>query len=135
MILLPFISAACYLIGGQWWKPARWLMGIPIGLIGLFSGHPYSLLAIPAYWIATSAFPYGDGSWLNIFGECGKWAICGFVFGLASAPVLGYWSIAQAIVSGGGFVILHYLDEKDVVKNPFQELLRGFIGTILFTIA
>ena len=110
-------------------------MGIPIAIIGICYLKFWAILCIPTYWIATSAFPYGDNSWLNIFGEYGKWFVCGFVFGIASAPILGYWSVVQAIISGCGFVILHWLDDKGIVKNPFQEILRGVIGTIVFVIA
>jgi len=137
MWAIPFISGACYLIGGQWWKPARWFMGVPIGLIGFFAGHGLiSLLSILTYWIATSCFPYGDSSWLNFLGEWGKWAICGLVLGLASIVVLGpLWGTIQGIVGAISFVILHWLDEKNIVKNPLQEILRGFIGTSLFLFA
>ena len=142
MILIPIISGALYLVGGQWWKPARWIMGIPIGVIGAFHIfstthhiHYWMILALPSYWVATSAFPYGDNSWLNIFGEWGKWAICGLALGLASIVVLNpILAILQGIVGAIGFVVLHWLDEKNIVKNPFQEILRGVIGTIVFII-
>ena len=136
MILIPFISGVCFLIGGQWWKPARWLMGIPIAIIGVFHLHYWSILCVPTFWVATSCFPYGDSSWLNIFGEYGKWAACGFVFGLASIPILGiFFGVMQGIVGAIAFTGLHWLDERNIVKNPFQELLRGFVGTVLFFFA
>jgi hypothetical protein len=133
MWIIPIIAGACYLIGGQWWKPGRWLMGIPIFFVAIFNGAPWwAIYAVVTYLIATNAFPYGEKSWLNFLGEYGKYIVCGIVFGLASAPILGYWSIAQAILGGGGFGLLHYLDEKNIVKNPFQEILRGVVGTALF---
>lgn len=133
MYLIPIIAGVCYLIGGQWWKPARWLMGIPIAVVGISHYHYWAIMAIPAYWVATSAFPYGDGSWLNIFGEYGKWAVCGLAFGLASIVILNpIVAIIQAIVAALGFTLLHWLDEKNIVKNPYQEILRGMVGTCLF---
>lgn len=135
MWMIPIISAVCFLIGGQWWKPARWLMGIPIFIIGTFYHCFWAILCIPTYWIATSCFPYGDSSWLNIFGEYGKWAICGLVFGLASIPILGVLGIVNGFIAAICFMALHYLDEADIVKNPWQELLRGFLGSITYFIA
>jgi hypothetical protein len=133
MIAIPFISALMYLAGGQGYKAARWLIGIPLASIGIIVTHSlWPVLCIPTYWIATSAFPYGENSWLNIFGDWGKWAICGLVFGLASIPILGYLGILQGVVSSLAFVGLHYLDEKDILKNPWQEILRGFVGTSVF---
>lgn len=133
MWTIPLISAICFLIGGQWWKPARWLMGIPITVIGVFHLHYWAILAIPAYWIATSAFPYGEKSWLNFLGEYGKWLVVGLVLGACSFVLLPLWlGVLQSLLSAVSFGLLHWLDEKNIVKNPFQELLRGFCGTILF---
>ena len=134
---IPFIAAACYLIGGQWWKPARWFMGVPIASIALINGYPwYCMLAIPAYWIATSAFPYGEKSWLNFLGEYGKYAVVGFVLGLCSFCCCPFiFACFQSILSALFFTALHYLDEKDLLKNPWQELLRGFLGTVVYFIA
>lgn len=140
MPIVPVVSALLYRAGGsdQWPIPInqklwRWLgIGLFVASAGLISGYGgVSLWSILTYYIATN-IPYGEKSFLNIFGEWGKWAICGLVFGLASIPILGYWGILQGIVSSAAFVGLHYLDDKDILKNPWQELLRGFLGTCLF---
>ena len=81
--IIPVMAGVLYALGGnvnKWW---RWLMGLPIGGIWFLVTHRYeTLLCIATYWIATSAFPYGEKSWLNkYFSEGEKWAICGIVFG------------------------------------------------------
>jgi len=125
-----------YLVGGQWWKPTRWFMGIPIAIVGTFYHQYWAVMAIPAYWIATSAFPYGDKSWLNFLGQYGKFFVSGLALGLCSFVLLPLWlAVLQSLFSGIAFVLLHYLDEKGIVKNPFQELLRGFLGTVLYSFA
>ena len=133
MVIIPIVSSLCYLIGGQWWKPARWFMGVPIAIIALLTGHGWTaILAIPAYWIATSAFPYGENSWLNFLGEWGKFAVCGLVFGLASIPVLGLYGVIQGIVSMCAFLCIKYFDDKGIMKNPFVELARGALGCAVY---
>ena len=135
MILIPIIAGACYLIGGQWWKAGRWFMGVPIFIIAIITGHPwYSIFVIPTYWIATSAFSYGEKMWTTkLFGPWISMIISGIAFGLASAPILGWtWGIAQAIIGGVGFGVLKWLDDTEKLKNPWQEILRGVIGTVLF---
>jgi len=136
MWIIPIVSAICYLVGGQWWKPARWFMGVPIFIIAIITGHAwYSIFCVATYWIATSAFSYGDKMWTSkIFGRWISMVLSGIAFGLASAPILGYWSIAQAILGGIGFGILKWFDDTERLKNPWQELGRGFFGTILFLI-
>lgn len=133
MFIIPLIAAFLFLVGGQWWKAGRWFMGVPIFFIAIFTGHAwYSVFAVFTYWIATSAFSYGDKMWTSrIFGRWVSMILSGVAFGLAAFPILGYWAIAQAIVSGVGFGVLKYLDDTDRFKNPGQEVARGFIGTIL----
>lgn len=134
MILLPFISAGLYLLGGQVNKWFRWGMGIPIALITFFFyGHNWvSLLAIATYFIATNAFSYGDKMiWTKIFGKWVSMGLSGFMFGLASFPIIGYWAILNAVISCTAFLVLKYLDDTDKLKNPWQELLRGFLGTAI----
>ena len=145
MFLIPIIAGVLFRMGGtdQWkWcfinqKVWRWLgIGIFLGVTFAIIRHSWiPLLAIPSYAIAIQAAPYGEKSWLNFLGEYGKYAICGIAFGLASAPILGNAGIAEAILSGCGFALLHWLDEKNIVKNPWQEVLRGVAGTILFVFA
>ena len=139
MLAIPFISAICYLAGGQWNKWYRWGMGLPIGVIALlfnvnvFTGpHWWQLLCIPTYFIATNAFSYGEKMWTTkLFGPWVAIVISGVAFGLASAPILLYWSVAQAIIGGVGFAVIKYFDDKGKLVNPWTELLRGFIGTVL----
>lgn len=138
--LIPIIAALLYRAGGadQWkWCPLnqhwwRWLMGVAIGLCEWHGWLNYGF-TIGAYFIATNAFPYGEKSWLNFLGEYGKFAVAGLAVGLCSFVLLPLWlAVLQSLLSALSFVLLHYLDKKDVIKNPWQELLRGFMGTILF---
>ena len=143
MWIVPIIAGLSYGLGGDGRIPYlfisgfnaklwRWLMGIPIVVVGLLTGHGLtSLWCILTYYIATN-IPYGENSPLNFLGEYGKYIVCGIAFGLASAPILLYWSIVQAIIGGIGFAILHWFDEMNIIKNPFQEIFRGIVGTIVF---
>ena len=138
MWITPFICSALYLVGGQWWKAGRWLMGIPIFFIAIFNGHIwYSVFAILTYFIATNVFSYGDKMWTSrIFGRWVSMGLSGLAFGLASIVVLGaFWGMIQGIIGMTSFLVLKYLDDTDRVKNPFQELLRGFMGTVVYFIA
>lgn len=138
MALAPIISSILYLVGGQWWKPARWFMGLPISLIYIWGKWTMESLIIivlttAAYWIATSAFPYGEDSWLNFLGEELKFVVCGIVFGIASFAILSITGmIFQAVISGLCFWFIKVLDDNDVIKNPWVELLRGFCGTVMY---
>ena len=136
-ILIPFICALLYRAGGsdQWkWCPLnqklwRWLgIGIFTGITFAILNHSWiPLLAIATYAGAIQAFPYGDKSWLNFLPQNWKHFTSGFFYGLASAPILYFWSIPLAIISGGTF----YCIKKFKVNNPLAELLRGGIGTCL----
>jgi len=141
--VIPFVSAACYLIGGQWWKAARWFMGVPIWAFtaqwNLWHFIPYpsldwNILAIPAYWIATSAFSYGEKMWTyKLFGPWVSMGISGFALGLASLTLLPlHLALLQTAFALVSFLVLKWLDDTDRVKNPWQELLRGFTGTIMY---
>jgi hypothetical protein len=133
-ILIPIIAGLLFLGGGQINKWIRWTMGSIIGLIAVCITMSWwtILYCFVTYFIATSAFPYGEKSWLNKFMcEYVKWFVCGFVFGLAAFPILGYWSVVQAMIAGVCWVVLKILDDKNIVKNPWQELLRGLLGTVI----
>lgn len=135
MFLIPIVASIFYLIGGQGLKIARWLVGLPIFFIAIFSGADwYAVFAVFTYWGATSIFSYGDNMWTSkLFGRWVSMGISGLMFGLASIPILGLWlGLAQGIFSMIAFLILKYLDDTDKLKNPFQELLRGFLGTLLY---
>lgn len=138
MWIIPFLSAILYLIGGQWLKLARWLIGLPMFFIAIFNGYQwYSIFAVLTYFLATNVFSYGDNMWTSkLFGRWISMILSGVTFGLASAPILGIkWGITQAIIGGVGFGVLKWLDDTDRLKNPWQELCRGFVGTIVFFIA
>lgn len=138
MILIPFISSALYLVGGQWLKLARWLIGLPIFIIALLNGYPwYSIFCVILYFLATNVFSYGDKMWTSkLFGRWVSMGLSGLTFGLASIPVLGVTlGIAQGIFSCFAFLVLKYLDDTDRLKNPWQELARGLLGTIFFVVA
>ena len=138
IILIPFICALLFALGGdgripflfiKGWnaKLWRWLMG---GFIGLLLWHGVITLGLLmlTYWLATSVFGYGDKSILNKFlSQNMTHMVSGIMFGLASAPILLFWSIPLAIISGGVF----YLIEKYKINNPYAELLRGGLGTCL----
>ena len=137
MMLIPFISSICYLIGGQGWKIARWLIGLPIFIIAIICGYPwYSIFAVLTYFIATNVFSYGDNMWTTkLLGKWASFVLSGFMFGLASVSVLR-WELCllQAFLGAIFFSILKYLDDNEIVKNPFQEFLRGFVGTCVYAI-
>lgn len=140
--MLAIISALLYRMGGtdQWkWCPIKqglWrsFIGIPIALVGCFSEQSL----IPAICILTFWFqpPYGENSYLNFLGEWGKFAFCGLVFGLSSLPLwlaMNLWwvGLLQGIIGALAFFVLKVLDDKNIVKNPWVELGRGFFGTLL----
>jgi hypothetical protein len=145
-IIIPFLSGFLYRAGGADqtpWLPicqkwVRWLMGIPVGFLFTIGIVPWNIVAITTvlcgitYYIATAAFKYGEKSWLNFLGEYGKFTVCGLAFGLAAIPAIGIVAgIIQGIVSAIGFLTIKILDDKNIVKNPWVERLRGFFGTII----
>ncbi len=135
MILIPLIASVLYLVGGQINKWARWLIGVPIFIISIINGHPwYSIFAIATYLVATNAFSYGEKMiWTKIFGKWVSMGLSGFMYGLASFIILGWtWGVVQAIIGLVSFLILKWLDDTDKLKNPWQELLRGLLGTIVY---
>lgn len=135
---IPFISSALYLVGGQWLKLARWLIGLPIFVMALICGYPwYSIFAVLTYFLATNIFSYGDKMWTSkLFGRWISMGLSGLTFGLASIPVVGIErGIIQGIIGMIGFLVLKWLDDTDRLKNPWQELGRGFIGTVIYFIA
>ena len=89
-----------------------------------------ALLAIPAYFIATNT-PYGEKSWLNFLGEYGKFALAGLLLGSCSFILLPFGlAVFQSVLSAISFLVIKILDEKDIIKNPYVEFLRGFFATI-----
>jgi len=139
MFITPIVSGLLYRAGGtdQWkWCPLnqklwRWGMGAVIGLLSWESWIAY-LLTIASYYIATN-IPYGEKSPLNFLGETGKFFVCGFSFGLASIPSLGIFTgLEQGVLSGLGFIAIKALDDKNILKNPFVEFGRGFLGTLCY---
>lgn len=105
-------------------------MGVPIGLLAWKGWIPFFTCA-GAYFLATNLFGYGEKTpILKYLPKWLKFTVSGFIFGLASFPILGWWSFLQAGISALAFYIIFVLDEKNIVKNPWVELLRGFFGTI-----
>ena len=132
---IPIVAAIFYLLGGQVNKWFRWLIGIPIGLL-CWQGWTDFGITIGAYFTVANAFSYGTNNWTTkIFGKWVSMALAGLTFGLASIALLGaFWGIIQGIVGMIAFVVLKWLDDTDRLKNPYQELLRGGLGTILYII-
>lgn len=87
--------------------------------------------------VATNWLSYGENMWTTkLFGKWASMGIAGFAFGLASMPILGYfWGYLQAIISCIAFLLIKKWDDAGIIKNPFVELLRGGIGTIIFFVA
>jgi len=138
MWIIPIVSSVLYLIGGQGFKAARWFIGLPIFAISILTGHSwYSIFSVLTYWIATSAVSYGEKMWTTkLFGKWVSMGLAGLAMGLASIVVLGaFWGAIQGIVAMVSFLALKWLDDTDRLKNPWQELCRGFFGTIVYFIA
>lgn len=141
--LVPFIAGLLFRAGGsdQWkWCPLnqklwRWLMGAVIGLLA-WKGLVAYAVCILSYLIATNLFGYGDKTpILKYLPKGWKFAVSGLMYGLASIPLLGIGlGIAQGLISGACFYGLMLLDDADKLKNPWQEIARGFCGTVLYFI-
>lgn len=134
-IIIPIVSALLFRAGGsnQWkWclmnqKLWRWLMGVVIGLL-FWKGWVIYGLTVITYLLATNLFGYGDKTpILKYLPQNIKHLVSGIIFGLASFPLIGWWAIAQAVVSGATF----YFIETKKIDNPWAELLRGGLGTCL----
>jgi hypothetical protein len=133
--LIPIVAGLLFRAGGmdQWkWCPLnqklwRWLMGVVLGLM-LWKGWVLYGLCIVSYLLATNLFGYGDKSpILKYLPQNIKHLVSGMIFGLASFPLIGYWCILQIIISGINF----YYIEVRKVNNPWAELLRGAVGTLV----
>lgn len=106
------------------------LMGLPIGFFAFFLHFSLlqSLLTIASYFIALQ-FGYGSNNWLTkLVGNKGALAICGFLMGVASFPILGWFSILQGIVSSATFLCIDAYKEK--IVEPWVATIRGVLGTI-----
>lgn len=129
--MIPIIASLWYCAGELWSKFIKYIIGIPIAAIAIWHGHSWltGLYLIVSYAIATQ-FGYGENNWLTkLVGN--RWAItiCGFLLGLASAPILLYWSVVQAIIGGA---VWYWLSTKDgVINEPWVGLIRGASCTIL----
>jgi len=137
--LIFIIGALLFRFGGQdqvKWLPwnqklNRWLMGIILGLF-FWKGWVLYGCTIITYLIATNLFGYGEKTpILKYLPKVWKFAVSGFMFGLASVFMIGWWSLLQAFIGAVSFVIIMYLDDNNKVKNPWVELLRGGTGTCL----
>jgi len=135
-IAIPIIAALLFRAGGsdQWkWCPLnqkiwRWSMGAVIGLLAWHGWIAWALTAM-AYFIATNVFGYGDKSpILKYLPQNMKHLASGVIFGLASFPIIGWWALIQAAISG----VVFYIVEVKKVNNPWAEFCRGAGGTICF---
>lgn len=135
-IIIPIVSALLFRAGGaeQWkWCPInqklwRWLMGIAIGVL-FWKGWVIYALCIGSYFVATNLFGYGEKTpILKYLPQNIKHFMSGFMFGLASWPLVGIAALWQAVASG----IVFYIIEIKKTQNPWAERLRGGLGTIIF---
>ena len=142
--LIPPVAGILFRVGGtdQWkWCPLnqklwRWLMGIVIGLL-LWKGYILYSITIASYFLATNLFGYGDKTpILKYLPKPLRFFVSGLMFGLASIPLIG-WRIGlvQGFFGGFTFLALMYLDDADILKNPWQELFRGSLGTCFYFLA
>ena len=141
MITIPIISSILFHWGGKdqfpwlpWFnqKLWRWLMGIPIAYwYGWQLRSVYPMLCIATYFIATNVISYGENHILRkLLGRDGCWAFYGFMFGLASFPILGYWCIAQGAFNAILFMTLMQLSNDGwVISKPkiFSKIFFVFL--------
>ena len=157
--LIPIISAFCFRSGGvgrddrflpflnpptPWAnKIWRWGMGIPIALI------TKNWLCIPAYFIATNVFSYGENSWLRkLTGRNLCWITFGGLVGACSFFVLPLsFAIIQTLLGIVSFWGLMWLSNTGIEFGPdganglikkwyldqgILETTFGFLGTIMY---
>ena len=135
--LIPLIAGLLNRAGGtdQWkWCPInqKWWRWFGIGAVVAIVYH--SWLPLLTYYLAVN-IPYGEKSPLNFLGEYGKFAVCGFAFGLASAVVIGmFYGIISGIIGAISWIMIKYFDDRGEIVNPWTELARGFCGTLVYWI-
>lgn len=116
----------------------RWLMGIPIAIImGCHTKSVYPILCMATYFLATNVSSYGESHpFRRWFGRDNAWLVYGFLFGLASLPVLGWWCILQAVIASASFYGLMKWSNDGFGGNKLNhklvELAFGLLGTILY---
>lgn len=153
--LIPIIAGILFRLGGdgrfpflfikgwnaKWW---RWLgIGLLVGSYYAIARHSFiPLISVASYYLATSALPYGDNSWLNKFvSREVKWVIYGLVFGLASCPIFISKLVISVIQAGIGaisfYTLMRLSNDGVTLKNKvykldhkWVELGFGFFGTI-----
>jgi len=99
-------------------------LGLPIGLLGLIALHTLlPLLCFFTYLIAGS-MGYGENNWFTkLVGQRNAIIGCGVLLGLASFPIIGFWSLLQAIISGWAW---YYIWKKDgIINEPWVAILRS----------
>ena len=138
-ILIVLVGIAMYVKGetytkllGQSNKIFKTLMGIPMGLLWLLSGHWLAaLIVMGAYAIATQV-SYGDNNWLTkLVGKRLAITITGFCLGLASWPFLGLLALLQALLAAIVWYGVSILDDANIVKEPYVAILRSIGGLCL----
>lgn len=148
-ILITLVSGAFFALGGDGRIPFlfipgwnaklwRWLgIGCLIGLTYSILLHSlYPLLAIPAYFVATNFFSYGDKIiWTKWFGKWVSMGLSGLAFGAASFTILSWpWALIQTGIGCALFLLIKLWDDRGYIHNPLVEFLRGACGTLLYFI-
>jgi hypothetical protein len=122
----------------KWW---RWGMGIPIAFIlsycdGKILFGPQWWL-VPAIFLATNCFPYGEKSWLNFLGKDLKWAFYGLLFGACSFLVLPFgYGMIQTLLAGLSFWFLMKWSNDgfngNYLNHAWVEFSFGLLGTVMY---
>lgn len=133
---LPFMQSPTPIAAKAW----RWL-GIGVLIAAIYA----SPMSVATYLISTWAFEYGEKGWVRkLFGRDGAWAMYGFVFGLASFPVLKSVALVQAPIAMVAFWALMKWSndgyqkegyEKYYLDHAYVEVGIGFIGTCMYFFA
>ena len=114
-------------------------MGLPIGVYyGLTNRTWVPVLCLVTYFLATNVVSYGENHILRKF--CGRdltWLLYGFIFGLASLPVLPVLlALTQACVASAAFWLLMKWSNDGFrghkLNHKLVELGFGLLGTIIY---
>ena len=130
-ILLIIIAVSMYTLGEIHSKFLKYIMGIPMGIVyGLFTGNWIGACLIAGSYAIATQFGYGENNWLTkLLSPIGSIIFCGVALGLASMPLIGFWSLLAGLISGG---VWYYLEKKDgVINEPWVGILRSLSATIL----